>query len=412
MKVMHLRHVIIFTLFCGITLLPSAVIAQKSRVEIEEERKENLRKIEEAGKILEETTSEKKATIGQLNAINQQVSVRKRLINSINREINLLTQDMSEIDIIKISLERDMSKLRSEYSAMLYAASKATVYDRLLFVLSAPTFNNLVMRIQYMKQYGEMRREQVEMIVRVNKTLNNQQVRLIDKKKQKVSLLISQLSENEKLQALKSQQKDVVKQLSERERELKADLDARQEADQRMERLIADLIRREMRRTTREAKDAGREVASENKITLTPEAAQLSNSFSGNKTRLIWPVSSGFISRKFGRHPHPVLPRIYEENLGVNIQTNQGETVRAVFKGSVGFVANVPGMGAVVTVVHGDYFTVYSNLQGVAVQAGQKLKAKDVIGQVQTDKDGVSEVQFQIWKNTERLNPEQWLIAK
>ena len=414
---MLLKRLIVLVFWAVCALAPQLASAQKSRAELEEEKRENLRKIEEAGKILEETTSEKRATIGQLNAINQQVSVRRRLINSINKEINLLTQDMSEIDVIKLSLERDMERLRSEYAAMVYAASKATVYDRLMFILSAPTFNSLVMRVQYMKQYSEMRREQLGVIVRVSKTLQSRQVQLVSKKKQKVTLLISQLSENEKLQSLKVQQKDLVKQLSERERELKSDLEARQEADQRIERLIADLVRREIRRAAREARDEGREVASENKITLTPEAAQLSNSFAGNKSRLIWPVSSGFVSRKFGRHPHPVLPRVYEENLGVNIQTNQGEQVRAVFKGSVGFVANVPGVGSVITIVHGDFFTVYSNLKSVSVQAGQKVKAKDIIGEVLTDKDGVSEVQFQIWKNTERLNPERlnpehWLINK
>lgn len=405
------RFVWFFGLAALLLTAPMA-LAQKSKAELEEERKENLQKIEEAGRILEETTSEKKVTIGQLNALNQQVSARKRLINSINSEINLLTQDMSEIDIIKLSLERDMAKLRSEYATMLYAASKATVYDRLMFILSAPTFNSMVMRVQYMKQYSEMRREQVEVIRRVSRTLESQQVKLVSKKKQKVTLLVAQLSENEKLQALKSQQKEVVQQLSARERELRADLQARQEADQRMERMIADLVRREMRRAAREAREANREVAEENKITLTPEAAQLSNSFAGNKTRLIWPVASGFISGKFGRQPHPVLPRVYVDNLGVNIQTNQSEDVRAVFKGTVGFIANMPGAGTLVTIIHGDYFTVYGNLKNVSVKAGQKVKAKDRIGEVMADKDGASELQFQIWKVKDRLNPEAWLLPK
>ncbi|SFC87497.1 Septal ring factor EnvC, activator of murein hydrolases AmiA and AmiB [Flexibacter flexilis DSM 6793] len=404
-----------FVWFFGLAALlltAPVALAQKSKAELEEERKENQQKIEEAGRILEETTSEKKVTIGQLNALNQQVSARRRLINSINSEINLLTQDMSEIDIIKLSLERDMAKLRSEYATMLYAASKATVHDRLMFILSAPTFNSMVMRVQYMKQYSEMRREQVEVIRRVSRTLESQQVKLVSKKKQKVTLLVAQLSENEKLQALKGQQKELVQQLSARERELRADLQARQDADQRMERMIADLVRREMRRAAREAREANREVAEENKITLTPEAAQLSNSFAGNKSRLIWPVASGFISGKFGRQPHPVLPRVYVDNLGVNIQTNQGEDVRAVFKGTVGFIANMPGAGTLVTIIHGDYFTVYGNLKDVSVKAGQKVKAKDRIGEVMTDKDGAAELQFQIWKVKDRLNPEAWLSPK
>ena len=65
-----------------------------------------------------------------------------------------------------------------------------------------------------------------------------------------------------------------------------------------------------------------------------------------------------------------------------------------------------------VAVQHGDYITVYANLSRVNVKTNQKVKAKDPLGEVYTDKDGVSELQFQIWKNYDRLNPEAWLFDK
>ena len=145
------------------------------------------------------------------------------------------------------------------------------------------------------------------------------------------------------------------------------------------------------------------------RVALTPETALLSSSFSGNRGRLPWPVSRGFISQRFGRHPHPVLKNVTVENRGVDIQTGAGEPVRACFDGKVLTIANIAGMNTIVMIQHGDFFTVYAKLRGVSVREGQRVSAREVIGTVATDGEGTSEVQFQVWHNSVNLNPETWL---
>jgi septal ring factor EnvC (AmiA/AmiB activator) len=127
---------------------------------------------------------------------------------------------------------------------------------------------------------------------------------------------------------------------------------------------------------------------------------------------LPWPVTKGFISDRFGRKPHPVLKGIYVENQGVDIQTTAGEGVRTVYAGIVQDVASMPGMNNVVAIQHGDYFTIYAKLRSVSVRVGQHVKAREAIGTVATDKNGVSEIQFQIWKEFTKLNPESWLTPR
>ncbi|MNL53380.1 Murein DD-endopeptidase MepM [compost metagenome] len=100
------------------------------------------------------------------------------------------------------------------------------------------------------------------------------------------------------------------------------------------------------------------------------------------------------------------------DNLGIDIQTTAGEPVRSVYDGTVLDVTELPGMGSVVAIQHGNYMTIYAKMTGVAVRAGQKVKARENIGRVATDSDGTSELQFQVWKNTSRLNPENWLIHR
>ncbi|MCC3154450.1 murein hydrolase activator EnvC family protein, partial [Hymenobacter sp. BT770] len=145
------------------------------------------------------------------------------------------------------------------------------------------------------------------------------------------------------------------------------------------------------------------------RVALTPETALLSSSFAGNRGRLPWPVGRGFISQRFGRHPHPVLKNVTVENRGIDIQTGAGEAVRACFDGKVLTIANIAGMNTIVMIQHGDFFTVYAKLRSVNVHEGQRVSAREVIGTVATDGEGTSEVQFQVWHNSANLNPESWL---
>ena len=160
------------------------------------------------------------------------------------------------------------------------------------------------------------------------------------------------------------------------------------------------------------AKAAKESMAKTGTVKSTPESIQLSNSFSGNMSRLPWPVAHGNISHHFGKQPHPVLKGVYVDNLGVDIQTLKNEPIRAVFQGKVITVASVPGMNNVVMIQHGDFFTVYAKLKNVHVKTGDEVKSKDVIGEVYTDKNDVSELQFQIWQNNVKHDPEKWLSPK
>ncbi len=127
---------------------------------------------------------------------------------------------------------------------------------------------------------------------------------------------------------------------------------------------------------------------------------------------MAWPVSSGFISSKFGKHPHPVMKGIMQDNPGVDIQTQKDESVKSVYDGKVIQIAYVPGMYNVVILQHGEYYTVYSRLKEVNVKKGTLVKRAQPLGAVHTDTNGVSEVHFEVWKNYAKLNPEQWLSPK
>lgn len=391
-------------LFFLLFLLHSPVWAQKSKQDLEKEKKQNLKKIQEASKVLEQTKVEEKATIGQLNAINEKVRAQKSLIGTIKREINYMDRDIDDNQVLIESLTSDLEKMKSEYAKMVYEASKTNNdYNKLLFIFSSATLHDIYLRYKFLEQYAEARRTQSEQILRVNEELQAQNNILVEKRKEKEDLLNSQLVESQNLASLRQEKDHILEELKGREGEIQKELKERQEAVARLEKLIEDLLKAEIAKKT---------VKGGTKMTLTPEAKLISQSFSENQGRLIWPVEYGFISHKFGKNPHPDIPGVVVDNLGIDIQTQKQSIVRAVFDGVVTAVAVVPGMQNVVMIQHGEFFTVYAKVEDVKVKMGDKITRKDVIGTVHTKSDGVSEVQFQVWKTNQKMNPEKWIFKK
>ncbi len=385
-----MRSLLIFILL--LCTLPS--FAQRSRQQLEKEKKENLSRIAEAEKILIETENEKKATLGQLQALQNQIYARTSLIRSMESEIGLLGSEISDLNSVITALENDLKNLKEEYAAMIYSAYKANQgYSMLTFLFSSSTFNELFMRLRYLDQYAEARRTQAEQIEKVAEELGIQKNEVQNRRDEQEVILEQQLAENQKLLGLKSKQSTLVTELGKKESELRAEVDKRKKSIANLDKLIADIIEREAR--------------SANVADVADNA-----SFESMQGKLTWPVNSGFYSAKFGRQPHPVLENIYIENSGVGIQTNKGEAIKAVSTGTVTLVADSPGMQRVVMIRHGQYLTVYARLKEVKVTKGQTVSRGDVIGTIYTDNEGLSQLEFQVWKGSKKLDPETWLAKK
>lgn len=374
--------------------LSSGVLAQKSRQQLEKEKKDNLSRIVEAERILKETEEEKKATLGQLQALQNQISARASLIRSMESEISLLESEINDLNSIISALENDLKNLKEEYAAMIYSAYKANQgYSMLTFLFSSSTFNELFMRLRYLDQYADARRVQAEQIEKVTEELVIQKSEVQNRRDEQEIILEQQVAENRKLLGLKTKQNSLVSELGKKESELRAEVDKRKKSIANLDKLIADIIEREARAAN------------------VADVADNAN-FESMRGKLAWPVSSGFYSAKFGRQPHPVLDNIYIENSGVGIQTKKGEQVTSVSMGTVTMVADSPGMQRVVMIRHGQYLTVYARLEDVKVKKGQTVNRGDVIGVVYTDNEGVSQLEFQVWKGSSKLDPATWLAKK
>ena len=146
-------------------------------------------------------------------------------------------------------------------------------------------------------------------------------------------------------------------------------------------------------------------------IFLTPEAKALAVSFEQNKGKLPWPVESGFIIRRFGKQPHPVYSGNFINSTGIHIATKKGSNANAIFNGEILAIQTQSEGKKSVLIRHGNYISIYNNLESVYVNDGQKIKTGQPLGKVFTDRiTGKTKLIFVLSKNTTRLNPTSWIL--
>ena len=395
---MFLRKFNSFLLILLIYSFPS--YSQQSRSSLEKERDENLVRIQEAETILDQTEKSKNITVGKLNVINKQIRNRESLIVNLRSDINVQSNEIIIIRNLISSLKRDLTILNGEYSNMIYSSFKSrSSLDKLTYIFSSKDYNQMFRRFNYIFQYSKFRKNQIIEINKVSDELENQEINLSEVNKKQKKLLSDELSENNKLQKLKGRQRKVISDLNKKQRNLRKEISERKEALENLDKLIRDIIRRE------------KEALISNKDEEL-NILEITEGFEANIGKFEWPVRSGFISNRFGEHPRPILKNIKVKNDGIDIQTNRSSKVHAIYTGKVSTVAFIPGMNNVIIINHGEYYTLYAKLKNLKVEKGDIIKEDQIIADLVTNNDGITQLQFQIWKNNIKLNPENWIIKK
>ena len=428
---------------------------------MEAEKKENLERIEQVKKILGQTQKEKRSSLSQAQALQRQIENQEKKISLAQQDFDLIQREMAENLATQDTLRVELATLQKEYTEIIVREGKnSRKLTKLGFLFSSTSVTELFMRYKYLKQYAENRKGKFEKMKNLTEALKKRQAELAQGKVRQANV-IKQVSEDKKgLDDMKGKQDQIVKELTSKEGQLKTELKKQQDALRQLNSVISVAIARELaaRKAEEEAKarEAARKKAEERARleaerkeaerlkaeaekssgktvteapapkpepsprkeevrepaapTRTEVATVATGKFSAARNKLSWPAN-GFISSKFGVRDHAVLKGIKVDNHGVDIRTAPGAEVRSVFEGVVLDISAIPGLNYVVAVQHGDYYTVYANLATVAVRVNQKVTGREIIGTV-AEKDGVPEINFQVWHNFTKLNPELWLGSK
>jgi len=392
---------LICLLFFSLTALN--VFAQETTSQLEAKRKQLEAEIDYTNKLIKETRKSKQITLGELRLLNNRISQRNELVATLKKEIDQLETKIIVNEQTVSKLSKKLAELKKEYTKVVYFAYKyQSGYTKLIYLFSAEDLNQAYQRWRYIDQVSSYLRDEAEKIksTEADKTA---ELEVLNQQKEEKSLLL----DKENLQVSKLEQEKVEKDrlrqnLSGKEKQLQAELKKKEKESQKLQKKIEDIIARE---TKPKKKTSGGGT-----YEMTPAEKELSSSFASNMNKLPWPVGKGMISETFGVHQHPVLKNVKTKNNGIDIATSPGTVARSVFDGEVVSVVTITTTNIAVIIKHGEYFTVYSNLDEVVVKQGDRVKTKEAIGTVHTSLKGITELHFEVWKGKTLQNPSKWIL--
>jgi septal ring factor EnvC (AmiA/AmiB activator) len=401
--------------------------AQMSSAKLKKEQSRLESKIANTKMLLKKSKDNTSTSLNQLKVIENQIMFREQLLKNYDNQIRSAELKVEKKEKQITEYQEKVQRLKDQYKKLiLYAYKNRNKYGKMMFIFSANSYFEAIKRNAYLKRVNEVQQNQL-ITIKQHQELIVEEIGAIEQEKQlKLAVIDEKRSERAAIENDRVEQEKIYQEFKKEEDEILAQLKKEERNRQVLKEKIAAAIRREIaeaeaRRKAAEAAakkntaSAGGDAApSSPTFAETKESALLSKNFEGNRGKLPWPVDKGSITEKFGKNPHPTLKNVTTNNRGIDISTPKNAQVRAVFDGEVTSVLNIPGAGKVVIIKHGNYRTVYSNLQDTYVAAGQKVSTKKVIGSLLTKKGkGMSVVHFEIHKvsgsTVTCLNPSLWV---
>lgn len=463
-----------FFLFCFVIMFlivtSTCVYAQNDKNKLQNRKLRIEREIIQVNRELEQTKENKSANLNQLILINKKIDKREDLINAIEQEVGSIDSQINNLNDTISRITSTLKNLKEEYARLIYSTYRnRSAYNRLMFLFSSHNFNQAYKRLKYLQQYTEYRKLQVQSITETQRILTTKKLELEKRKSSKLTLKHSQEQErnilaneksqkDEKIKSLTSQEKKLLIKLRnnevalnnlqiaierlvaeeikkanqekarkaalavENERKARADADKRAKAKAEADRKaranakpgdkIAETEKAEPIAKANVSRSTSAKAAPENSnsMSVTAEDVALTGSFAGNKGSLPSPVDRGSIVSSFGEHAHAEFQNIKIKNNGIDISSASGAKAKAIFDGEVSSVIFIANLNYVVIVRHGDYLSVYSNLEDVSVKKGDRVKIRQSLGTISTGQgETKSRLHFEIWQGTIVLNPASWL---
>lgn len=418
-------------LFCSLT-----ASAQKKSDQLENEQAKLEKQLSNTKTLLDKVKTGTQASLNEMKLIDNQVKFREELVQNFDNQIRGAELTISSKDNQIKSLQEKLERLKIQYKKLLiYAYKHRNRSGKMMYIFSASNYFEAVKRNAYLKRIAEIQRKQFRLIRQSKGQISEEIISIRREKEKKLLLLSEKVIEKNKILQDKARQQQTLNKLKQDEKKLMAELKAAEKQKAELKRQIKRAIEKEIAeaeaktRKEQEKKKAAAAAAAKKPtagtaavapakkevvLTDTKENIAMGRNFESNRGKLSWPVLKGTITEAYGKNPHPTMSNVFTNNNGIDIGAPRNAQVRAVFEGEVTSVLSIPGAGKVVIIKHGNYRTVYSNLQDAYVSVGMKVTTKQTIGSLLPDSDGgLSTAHFEIHQvvdgTVQKINPTLWL---
>ena len=394
---------IILFLFIVSTLFLNGQDYQTRQKKLEAQKISLKKEINQISVLIKDSKKKSSNLINDLEDLQLKISVRDRLINVNNSQLNNLTGIINNQSDKLSDLEIDLLTLKSEYEKIILSSfKKRSTEMKLMFLFSSENFNQAINRFQYFKQYSKYRKKQADKIISIQGEIETTIDSLEIKKQEKERIINENNLIKRELSEEKSLQNNLLKSLIQTQKDYFAEINKKEKQSRIIDNEIQKLIRLAINESNKNNTSTN--------FALTPEGRLISKNFQSNKGRLPWPVREGVIVRRFGTQPHPVVKTATIKSNGISIATSSNSIAYSVFNGEVLSVYGFSGGNPGVLIRHGKYISNYQNMSSIFVKKGDKVNANDELGIIFTNEStGKTVLKFNIFNELKPVNPTIWL---
>ena len=447
-----MKRIVGLLVVLGVGLMPLRAQTTRAIRQLEQQRNELKEQIAASETLLQSTKKDVKSQLADLALITGQIDERQKYLNTIESDVQTIQQEVDRLQTELSRLEKELADKKAKYErSVKYMYRNKSIQEKLMFIFSADNLTQMYRRMRYVREYADFQRLQGIQVQRKQQQVTAKQRTLVASRKAKEELLAQGEVEKQKLQEQKQQRKTLVASLQKKQRSLQSELNKQRKSANKLNAQIDRLIeieiekarKREEERKAAEArrlaeekrlaearaaearrKEAARTETSGSKeedAVITPATPKMDaykvdsddrtlvSSFEKNRGALPVPITGPYvIVGHYGQYDVPGLRNVRLDNKGIDIKGQAGANARAIFDGEVSAIFQYNGLTNVL-VRHGNYISVYCNLQSVQVQKGSKIHTRDIIGKIHTNAEGNTILHFQLRKETAKLNPEVWI---
>ena len=426
---------------------------------LEKQRKQIQQQIKEQERRLASSQKDVKKRLQNLMILNTEIAGKRRTIDTIRHDISNLDQEIEQLGVQLEMLKKQLADCKKRYvKSMRYMHRNRSTQSKMMFIFSANNFTQMFRRMRFMREYAAYQHVQGDEVKAQQEEVNRKLQEISMAKEHKSQLLAKGERERIALEGKQTEQQNVVKTLQKEQKTIQSIIAQQKKKDAalnaQIDRLIAEEVARQKARAEAEARRRAEAAARERELAeakareekaraeamaakdkKTREAAErrvreaeekraaaqrkaesvplrapsedvrISGNFESNRGRLPMPITGAYrIVSHFGQYNVEGLHNVTLDNKGINIKGEAGAQARSIFDGEVSGVFSFGGT-MVVMVRHGSYISVYCNLASVNVHRGQRVSTRQTLGRVGAD----NILQFQLRKETAKLNPESWL---
>lgn len=200
-----------------------------------------------------------KKRLQNLMVINTEIADKRKTIDTIRRDINILDGNIGVLGDQLVQLEKELNDRKAKFvKSMRYMHRNRSVQNQLMFIFSAKNFSQMYRRMRFMREYASYQRVQGEMVKAKQAELTKKQQELASAKKEKNTLLYKGEQERRTLESKQEEQQSVVTSLQKEQKTIKGIIDKQMQRDKALnaeiDRLVAIEVEKARQRAIAEAK--------------------------------------------------------------------------------------------------------------------------------------------------------------